>query len=783
MTSLTLLLFVDAFRPDYLRDAPYLAGLAGRSASGRLREPFGFLPHAAYFGGLSPEQVGFTNLLCCDPARSPFAVARWLPKTAFTTEKTAAQIRRYVDEQARSRVSAFAASYASSLNIPGELLAHFAVAEPEAPWSSKAGYRSIFQELDARGDRWFASAWPATNDLPDHSDAGIVAHAQASLGPEHRFAHIHLQELDAAGHWFGPEGAGLRRLVRQTDGVVEELIAWLRVRYDDLNVIIFGDHGMVSVTRAVDVRPALAATALVPGVDYVYFLDSTMVRLWFLTSRSRVPLLQALSQVRGLRFVTPEDKTRHRIAGCHPSNAHEIFLAEPGVVIAPDFFTRGSAHPIGMHGYDPDCADNQGLFIAHGDGVPPGDAGIVDATEIYDWTRELLGLVPPRPDRVSPIERASARRFTQSHMPLADACVGEQLDRVIEQLQVVTARAEAIVLTGSFGRGEGGTVATGSTISAVNDFDVLVVGGPDISRELASMGPGLATHVGLDFLDLAWTDGQWTDVPATMLNLDLRYGSQVLKGSSEVLARMPMVSAAEISMQDALILLLNRIGGLLSGLNGRMLCGLPAADREKRYLFNQVVKALVAVGDTYLVEWHAYDASYRARRERFSCLATGAGVPAAVRDAIDSAYRLKVYPDYDELPDPACAAVSAGPLVLERLCVVAAATLGRPIDSIRPTSEALRSVSGEWVAVDNARLLEREEIAEWCAQDVDPRQSIRQAIYAALPLLLAAVSVSDFDPACPLALPSIGEGLRMDTESTWESGRAALVSAWLAMNH
>jgi hypothetical protein len=303
----------------------------------------------------------------------------------------------------------------------------------------------------------------------------------------------------------------------------------------------------------------------------------------------------------------------------------------------------------------------------------------------------------------------------------------------------------------------------------------------------------LASSVGLDFLDLAWADGQWRDLPATMLNLDLRYGSQVLRGAPDVLSRMPPIPAGDITMQDALTLLVNRVGGLLSGLTGDLFAGLstaarsakaggPADERDGRYLVNQVVKALVAVGDTYLVEWRAYDASYRARRERFSCLAPGAGVADAVREAVDCAYQLKVLPDYSELPDPARAAVAAAPLVLERLQHVAGRTYGRAFSSLPHVAAALAAVTGEWVAVDNARLLERDVITRLVGSGRAPRESIRQAIYAALPLLLGATVRDSFRPSQP-ADDARAFFAGIERGSDWDSVRSAAVSAWLSMNH
>ena len=481
-----------------------------------------------------------------------------------------------------------------------------------------------------------------------------------------------------------------------------------------------------------------------PGVDYVYFLDSTMVRLWFLTSRSREPLVEALSSVPGLRLVDDVARARYRIEGCHPSNAHEIFLADPGVVVAPDFFSADAHPPMGMHGYDPDCADNQGVFIAHGRDIPSGDAGVVDATEIHGWTRELLGLGRTSVRRVSPRGGPGLRRFTQSTAHGADTFVGEQLSRVLADLQPLTAHADAILLTGSFGRAEGGAVSTGAGLLAVNDFDLVVVGGPDISSDLLLLREDLAASTGLDFVDVMWTGSTWTDLSPTMLNVDLRYGSRLLSGPAEVLARMPVIPAGDIPSEDGLRLLLNRIGGLLSGMDASMFGGQPPGERATRYLCNQVVKALVAVGDVHLIEWHAYDPSYRVRRDRFVSLAEGAGVEPAVTAAVDVAYGLKVQPDYSQIPDPVRAAIDAAPLMLRTLERVAGQAWQAPVHTVEAVITGLTGDTGAWIGADNARLLAREAIGRLAGRAIADGRSIRHTLYAALTVLLAVNRIPPF---------------------------------------
>jgi hypothetical protein len=106
---LTLMVLVDALRPDYLTQAPYLRALATAGATGTLRECFGFVPRQAYFGGLTAEQYGFTNMYCWDPESSPFSVARGLPVAALERiPDEAAACRRWVEQTARERLTPFA---------------------------------------------------------------------------------------------------------------------------------------------------------------------------------------------------------------------------------------------------------------------------------------------------------------------------------------------------------------------------------------------------------------------------------------------------------------------------------------------------------------------------------------------------------------------------------------------------------------------------------------------------------------------------------------------------
>jgi len=646
-----LLLLVDALRPDYVARTQFLKQLAATSSTGVLRECFGFVPRAAYFGGLSAQQLGFTNMFCFDPAQSPFTMAGALPASPIgATFEAQAGIRQLVEQSARDLLGPFAKAYASSAEIPLHYLPCFDLVEKRAPWDKRVGYRSLFAMLDEQNIPWYQCSWPESNRLADHSDEGIVRETLKDLRPEHRFAYVHLQELDGIGHAFGPNSAELQKHLTATDKYCQQLVEALRQRYERFDLALFADHGIVSVTRTLDVSDALESTGLGFGVDYAFFLDSTMARFWFYHARARRQTENALRALSGGRVLGTEDLKAYGIAGCDPRNAELIFLADPGVLIFPNFF-QARGDPIkGMHGYDPDCPDNLGFFLLHSSHDRYPSPGKVDPPMLFPLMQRLLGLKGQRNNAGEPeiAVVATAPRFTSHADPKANEIVRQQLGEITHEIDERFGRPTAVVLTGSFGRGEGGVFRDPSgRYRPVNDYDLLVVSDRNPGPALKKLGDELAQKLGIDFIDLGWSDGDWAHLPLSVQHYDLKYGSQVIAGDATVLDRIPAYASADIPIYEAIKLLLNRSAGLLTGLRGEFFAGKEPAIEQRRYLTNQIVKALIAIGDWHLLRWECYDTSYRLRAARLQSLATGAGLPSELVRKIVWAYQFKCLPDYD----------------------------------------------------------------------------------------------------------------------------------------
>jgi predicted AlkP superfamily pyrophosphatase or phosphodiesterase len=246
-----------------------------------------------------------------------------------------------------------------------------------------------------RGGEFVYLGWPVYSS--PHEDDRVVRDISSLLKSTHEFIFVQLSRVDGVGHVYGPDSEELKQALRRMDADFAEILKVLKETLTQFSLFVFGDHGMVKVKKHLPLFAHLKALKIRPGKEYLAFLDSTTVRFWFFDERARGEVLSLLRGLEGGRVLETDDLARHHIRFKGRSYGDIIFLVSPGYVIHPSFFSRGVA-PKGMHGYDPDFQDNQGIFVmaqtrAAGASVPE----VVDHVDLYATAVNLLGHnLPPQ---------------------------------------------------------------------------------------------------------------------------------------------------------------------------------------------------------------------------------------------------------------------------------------------------------------------------------------------------------------------------------------------------
>lgn len=245
-----------------------------------------------------------------------------------------------------------------------------------------------------------------------------------------------------------------------------------------------------------------------------------------------------------------------------------------------------------------------------------------------------------------------AATFTVPACPAIEARIASDLvilrDAIFKTMG--RSRVRMLVLGGGFGRGEGTAFMADNRPHVVNDYDIRIVHElPDLvfqaryARRLDKVAERYAQQLDIKQIDLGGQDYRTLSrVPApTIANYELTHGYHVFFGEDLLSPVAAHISVESIPFWEGTWLLRNRsIGLILAGLyflGGR----LPGEDQREN-LWIEANKAVLAVGDAFLLAQGCYHWSYVERGRR---MAGWSGQDAKPwRDAYCSAVALKVDP-------------------------------------------------------------------------------------------------------------------------------------------
>jgi hypothetical protein len=231
----------------------------------------------------------------------------------------------------------------------------------------------------------------------------------------------------------------------------------------------------------------------------------------------------------------------------------------------------------------------------------------------------MIDLIDETPTCSSPRLRNLEKSYTKHCDEKIDqiiACqVSEISSRIIKEVDDVI----SLFLIGGYARGEGSVLVEKDGIVPLGDYDFLVISRfPHYPIEFSWVKSlqkkfRVQYHIGTS---IVW-EPSLPFLGKRIYWYEMKFGSRLLFGSEKVLDLIRISDGSEVSVNEGLSLMFNRLMGLLRVFDISLLTNKPNR-RQREDLIFQSVKLILSCGESLLLLDHRYHFSYEERLRRLS---------------------------------------------------------------------------------------------------------------------------------------------------------------------
>lgn len=397
---------LDAVRSDYISKdtTPFLFRCANDGQYFRNVKPsLSFCERSEIFTGEKPNVTGNFTAIGYDPSKSPYRKAL-IVKILSVLEKIPLFKSRVLKIKPSVNFRLYKKNkYSLSFyRIPLSFLKYFRLTEDYYDFSNEkafSGIQSIYTELRNKNYKIFDESFTSLNAEITFDDKTNLEIALNAASQNFDLYLVYIGMIDKFGHLFGPNDPKLKAKLKELDGVLESFVKSFKGIAPNTKFIFNGDHGMSQVVEIIDVETELLSIAarnkLKVEKDFLYFLDSTLLRLWFFNEKTASIFKSELKSNRMFSRsgfeITKEIAQNEEIPFGNTLYGDYMWIAQEGTLIFPDFFHTDSPCK-GMHGYLPKTRSTKGMCIIHGDKVKNLEKNEIELTDIYHKIKESLNI-------------------------------------------------------------------------------------------------------------------------------------------------------------------------------------------------------------------------------------------------------------------------------------------------------------------------------------------------------------------------------------------------------
>ena len=363
-----LLFLIDALRHDFVskEKTPFLADISKKGALIKLQPTLAFEGRPAFFSGLYPENSNIAFRYIYDPKTSPYRIAPLINILPIPLKYK----RGLLLESAKRLFPGQLKSVLWPREIPLNQLKYFNIGESDHHWEPEyLGKRlTLFDILRKIRKPWAINSWPSpTYGLSFNGTLNAYVEAISEHGTELSFFYSTIADTDWTEHKYGPDSEEMELYLQVADRVIEIIFNDAKRRTgEEPMLLVFGDHGAVSVKKIFNLEKLIIRLPLKPGKDFVYLLDSASARFWFHSSKGRHYVQKILNeQAKDYgKILTDKELNHYHFNVVRELRGDILFMADPGVLIFPNIHNRDIPEK-GMHGYDPEHSDEHAAAVIY----------------------------------------------------------------------------------------------------------------------------------------------------------------------------------------------------------------------------------------------------------------------------------------------------------------------------------------------------------------------------------------------------------------------------------
>jgi hypothetical protein len=211
---------------------------------------------------------------------------------------------------------------------------------------------------------------------------GVTTHGTRAIQLVDKIRHkcdlyyIQFSETDQLIHYTGTKRSKRKSVLRFIDGQVEWLVRKFKKGFKELDILVFGDHGMADIEKRVDF--ALEYPPYNFGYDYLYLKSSTAIQFWIFNSEVVPYIVEDPKLFQYGSFIDSPSVRQGEL----------IWRANKGVLVSPCHFHKKDDPVLAMHGWNPTAPEMQGMAVIY-----PRKQAVINKALLNDICPTICNLV------------------------------------------------------------------------------------------------------------------------------------------------------------------------------------------------------------------------------------------------------------------------------------------------------------------------------------------------------------------------------------------------------